>query len=383
MDVPYTRISGEILNWDRFRPLRVPARFLYIALSISPRRALIGLWNAGVGTIADVAKMQPDDALVALDELLEADLIEFDRAREVLRLTEFPDRSERPQNGRYIRHLWTRFRAVPQCQIRDAHVHSLRWLLEDPLRPPTEDHVKAWSETFGTISVPPQRRRGVRRLLDSDTSTSAQGSLFTNPTAIVSIATKPDTVCDTVSDTHRSEIIDLGSGSLRSGSPPLALSAGSGSESTGHATAPATVQIPGQAEAARTPLTLVPLPEELPFSTADMLTAIASESGGRFAPGPVDSRLVPAILETIRRCHEAEVGLDDLRDVGRWLAAGGLGYRSDLGPVWVAKPGALFDAVGLARVWKAKGGGVVGYHGGSPRQEPAPVGAHSTGKRRL
>lgn len=369
MDTTYTRIGGELPNWAPLRACSPRARWLWIALYLSHRRVIPGLWVAGIPTIADVAKMTPDDTLAGLDELIgDRDLIEYDRNREVLRLTEFPDRGERPMNGSHIRSLFTRFRTVPDCQVRNAHVRTLEWLLQDPYHPPKADHVKAWEETFGLIPVPAPRKRGCRRLLDSDTGTSVQPSLFTNEGETVSITTKTDTVSPTVSTTHRSTIYD-----------PRSLSS-SGEESTSRAK-------PGDQEQISLPrpqLGLVPLPDDLPFSIGDMLAAIASQSEGRFPDGPMDDRLVDALVATIRACQSSNVQLDDLRLVGRWLANGGLSYRTDLGPVWLARPGNLLDAVGQARVWRERGELRMGARGRVvPSVEPSPSSAFTNGRKVL
>lgn len=372
METTYVKVGGEVFNWPRLRACSNTAKLLWIGLYVSQRRVLPGLFVAGLPAIADVVKMTPDDTLVALDELIaDRDLIEYDRDREVLRMTEFPDRCERPQNGRHIRSLWTRFRSVPACQVRDAHIRTLEWLLHDPSKPPTDDHVKAWNETFGTIRVPVHRHRGVRRLLDSDTSTSVQPGLFTKETETVSVTTKSIPYPIPYTDTHRSTIYD----------PRSSLS--SSGQSTLHANASEEEQI----SLPRPQLALVPLPQELPFSIADLLAAVASESAGRFAAGPVDDRLADALVATLRACKQAEVTLDDARLVGRWFANGGLGFRTDLGPVWLAKPGNLLDAIGQARAWRDRGEGRVDERASArrvvPQATPAPSSAFGSGRKAL
>lgn len=352
-NVTFTMLGNEVFSWERLRPVKIVARYFWFALYTSVRRVLPGLWVGGLPTLGDVAKMPPDETIMALDNLLEHELVEYDRKREVLRLTEFPDRTYRPDNGRAIKGLYNRFRCVPDCDIRNAHVETLKWLLDDPTRPAKPDHVAAWEQTFGTVAVPPPRKRGVRRLLDSDTSNPFQVSLFASPSATVSQTLVPDTH----TDTHRSKIYDLRSSSSdQEESKPQAKRLG-----------------------------LVPLPSDLPFSVPEMLEAVAAESAGRFAAGPVDERLTDALCATIRACASAEVGVADLRVVGRWLAQGGLAYRTDLGPAWAAKPGELLSALGAARCWEAAGGQPMGHQGRRlpARVEPAPVGVHGTGRRIL
>lgn len=369
MNPVHTQVGGEVANWPPLRAASLPARWLWLSLYISQRRVLPGLFVAGLPAIADITKMTPDDCLQGLDELIaDRDLLEYDREREVLRMTEFPDRFGRPANGRHIRSWWTRFRAVPACQIRDAHIRTLEWLLDDPVHPPTTDHVKAWTETFGTVPLPVHRHRGVRRLLDSDTSTKVQPGLFQKPDEPSATPPNPIPYAIRYTDTHRSTIYDPRSSPSSSGS------------SNAHAESLQQEQI----SPPRPQFGLVPLPTDVPFSIVDALACIASGSDGRFAPGPIDDRLVDALSATLSACGKASVTLDDLKVVGRWLAAGGLGYRSDLGPLWIAKPGALLEAVGQARVWRDRGEGRIGAASrGLPAADPAPNSAFTSGRKVL
>lgn len=133
--------------------------------------------------MADASRMAPDQVLGALDSLLDRELVEYDPKFRVLRLCMLPDAGEYPSNGRVIRGWWTKFKTVPECGVRDAHVNTLRWIMTHGAmmsgKLVTADHQGTWDDTFGRVAVPTPRRRGVRRLADSDTSTHAQASLFT------------------------------------------------------------------------------------------------------------------------------------------------------------------------------------------------------------
>ncbi len=194
--------------------------------------------------MADAARMQPDQVLGALDHLLDRELVEYDPKTRVLRLSMLPDAGEYPSNGRVIRGWWTKFKTVPECGVRDAHVNTLRWIMTHGAlvsgKLVTADHQSTWDDTFGRIAIPTPRRRGVRRLADSDTSTHAQASLFATSTMALppgisgeasypqspvesvdkSVSVRqmneirgPETVCETVSDTvsHTHRIPDPGS----------------------------------------------------------------------------------------------------------------------------------------------------------------------------
>jgi hypothetical protein len=132
--------------------------------------------------MAEAAQMTSGDTLSALDNLLEHELVEFDAKLRVLRICTLPDAGEWPCNGNIVRGWWNRFSTVPACPVRDAHIKTLRWIVDqgaaDARKSLSHDHIAAWSETFASIPMPAPRRRGVRRIADSDTSTPVQPSLF-------------------------------------------------------------------------------------------------------------------------------------------------------------------------------------------------------------
>lgn len=180
----FTRLGAAIWDWEPWTELAAIPRVLWLALytSAEAKRHVPGLWHGGIPSMADAARLSPDDVILALDALLERELVEYDRKFRVLRLSELPDAGEYPNNGNVLRSWWTRFRTVPVCAVRDTHVKTVAWLCDVGSRRAgkvlSPNHQEAWTETFGTIVVPPPRRRGVRRLADSDTSTQAQPSLF-------------------------------------------------------------------------------------------------------------------------------------------------------------------------------------------------------------
>lgn len=353
-----TTIAGDFLRWEPLRRVEsFASRWLWLGLYTSGRRAMPGLWQGTELAFADAAKLTIQETVRALDDLLAADLVEYDQGYEVLRLTLFPDRSTRPHNGRHLRSLWTRFQTVADCDVRNSHVRTLQWLLNDPEQPATSDHGTVWDQTFGTITIPSKRRRGVKRLLDHDTSTPIQPSLF--PTETAETVTHPHQ-SDTVSHTHRDQRSEI-----RDQSSLLP------EESKGRANETLPIMVP------------VPRMDDLPFSVEQMLTVLAHPSKGRFAALPFDGRLTEALCATIRTAHQNQVGLDDLRVVGEWMGAGGLAWRSDLGASWIARPGALMDAVAQARAWVAQGRPDPKSRHASRRADAAPVGAHGSGRRKL
>jgi hypothetical protein len=139
--------------------------------------------------MAEAARMRVDVTIQALDELILHDLVEFDQHKSVARLTELPDAGEWPQSPFILKSWWKRFHDIPECQVRDAHVATLRIQLERGAREAEKNvggkvslaHEEIWSMTFGQVKIPSPRRRGVRRLADDDTSTPVQPSLFPKP----------------------------------------------------------------------------------------------------------------------------------------------------------------------------------------------------------
>jgi hypothetical protein len=301
----HTRISPRLWSWQPWVSLpTVHARLLWLALYTTPeaKRMPAGLWHGGIGALAEAATMGADDVISSVSTLLDRRLIEYDKANRVIRLTELPDRGERPHNGSVIRGWWTSFKSVPQCAVRDAHVPFLAWLAE----PFTNDHQRAWDDTFATVKTP-KGRVGTRSV--TDPTSERQPDLFQVNSG------SPDTVSDTVSDT----VWDPGSG-IRD--------QGSGSEREGGGKKP-----------------------PLPFTVAELLAALDESSGGRFrGTGPFDRRLGSPITAVIRELDAQGLGMDDVRQVGQWLASGGMSFRDDLGPLWLAKTGNLIDAIAQARM---------------------------------
>ena len=180
----FTRLGSAIWDWEPFTNLSSDARVLWLALFTSgeAKRNVPGLWQGGIASMVDAARMERDPVVKALDDLLVDGMVEYDQKARVARLCQLPDAGEYPHNGNVVRSWWRRFKTVPECLVRDAHVRTIRWLMEEGARQKgetlTPNHLAAWEVTFGRIAIPEPRRRGVRRLADSDTSTQIQPSLF-------------------------------------------------------------------------------------------------------------------------------------------------------------------------------------------------------------
>lgn len=129
--------------------------------------------------------MTSDEAYTALRKLIELEKVEYDSRNALLRLRELPDAGEFPSSHNGIKSWWTKFGTLPDCEVRNAHVRTLWWIIETggtrSRKGVSSKHREAWNETFATIPLPVEKRRGVRSLDESDTGTRVQPSLFGPP----------------------------------------------------------------------------------------------------------------------------------------------------------------------------------------------------------
>ena len=317
----FTRLGADLWGWAPFYELPDTARITWLALytTSEAKRHAPGLWQGGIPAIADAARQDPDVVIHSIDKMLERDMVEYDAKTRVLRLCMLPDPGEYPSNGKVIRSWWTRFKSVPECGVRDAHVMTLRWIIDAGAKgrgiPPSDDHETAWRTTFGNVPIPASRQRGVRRLADSDTGTSVQPSLFGPPAASAvpsgngmpisgdarypqvtdrsvdnsaslrhpNKINSPETVSDTVSDTNR--IPDPGSRI-----PESVSVSGEGGRGGGFA------------QGSKPTLTLVP-----PYTVDDVLRALAQ---GPWDPSS-DKSHQEAVGALIPRWAAQGLGVDD------------------------------------------------------------------------
>lgn len=327
----FTRLGSSLWDWAPFCELPDPARILWLALYTSgeAKRHAPGLWQGGIPTMADASRQAADVVIDALGAMLDRDLVEYDPKARVLRMCALPDPGEYPSNGKVILSWWTRFKSVPACGVRDAHVTTLRWIIDTGARLSgkgvTIHHENAWRDTFGAVPIPATRHRGVRRLADSDTSTQVQPSLFgepicsersrngigetgesgypQNPQPSVdnSVSLRqtnkisgPETVSDTVSDTNR--IPDPGSRIPEFFSP-------SGEGGTGGGVQPST--------SGRPTLTLVP-----PYTAGQVLRELAL---GAWDPA-CDRSHLEAVGAMIPTWAAAGVGLTEFAVLAQYNA---------------------------------------------------------------
>lgn len=87
-----------------------------------------------------------------------------------------------------------------------------------------------------------------------------------------------------------------------------------------------------------------------PFSIGAALAAIADASDTRFA-APVGDELHGRHFGAMWKLIDAHPRLEEWARVGRWLAVGGMGRRTDLSVAWLRDS----DAFALARTWEENG----------------------------
>lgn len=146
----FTAVGPTLFTWPLWLRMSDSAKVFWLQLYASDAargRCPVGLWKGGMAVMAEETRRDVGTVTVLLNELEQLGAVEYDRETHVLRLTELPDRCERPHNGDHLRGWWTKFLWLPACPVRDRHVATLRWLVGTF----TRDHEEAWRETFGRI----------------------------------------------------------------------------------------------------------------------------------------------------------------------------------------------------------------------------------------
>lgn len=213
MSGDYTRISCLFWGWPPMETLDPTTIKLWLVIytqKVNPP----GLWHGSVVELASQARLSNAETLHGLDNLVARELVQFDHLARVLRLTRLPDAGEWPAAPSVLRSWWSKFKKVPPCAVRDVHVETLRWILDQGARDSekakgvvSEAHEAIWKETFGNIrptSVPRFDNR-------YDTSTEHQPSLFAAPT--------PVDKSSGVESLSRGSPVPLTTEKIRSGSP--------------------------------------------------------------------------------------------------------------------------------------------------------------------
>ena len=350
---PYVRMSLAMARWAPLVACSITTRWAWAAMwaSREMKSACSGLFPGSVGMVAEVASMSFGEAVAAVDELVEKQLIEHDASHRLIRYTRLPDRFDRPDNGNCLVGWWRGFVLLPPCATRDRHVSLIRWMCGEAL---SKDHEKVWATTFGTISSPDAKTGTSSTVSQVPVLSSSQPELFDSADLRNHGATVPGTV---------SIGIGIGQGlrdeSTREGSYPQAGLGGR-----------------------RPPLRSVDAPTDLTDGAKEMLAALGEASGGRVGVDLIDTRLYAPLNLVASVCAQKGLRKADFDLAGRFLRAGGLAYRDDLGANWVSRPGNVLDVVMNARRWQK---GELRLEGDSDPEptDPRPPSAFTTGLRSL
>ena len=384
----FTRVGTTLWEWEPFITLEDPnAKILWLALytSNAAKRWCPGLWHGPVSLMADAAKLGAVDTQNALGELIRKKLVEFDSKNRVLRFTELPDHGDWPSTPSIMFAWWKRFNDMPACDVRDAWVPMLRWMIERGARDaeknkwkgkPSPKHEEAWAETFGTIVVPLPRRRGMRASASND----PQISLF-GPSG--SLSDSDDPVDNDEDQESPSASANQSKGLIRESLPRGSVEGEEDGEGAvdfsslgaeadqargpGVDLDPAVTSLPGERDLEapvlpRTPtrpkLALVPPPPDL-SAVQNFLDALAREAGGTFK-SRVREGTQDALCRALDSIAAHDRGPVELAMVGQQLARAPTLVHSELGDptsklcAWLVTPGAYQRALEAARTHEQK-----------------------------
>lgn len=372
MSGDFTRIGFLFWEWQPVRHLDPVALKLWMV--IYTKSIIPGLWTGDVPDLASQSFLSSEDTLRGLEILRDRDLIEFDRANRVLRLTQLPDAGEWPAAPNILKSWWTTFnRKVSACQVRDAHVATLRWLVDEGAKSsaknvagkPSPLHEQIWSETFATVSIPASRRRGVRSFGEADMGTYHQPSLFSNPFPEASVP-----VVDVVPQSpERPPVDNSGPNEINNsdGSGRVSKPSGEG-EGAGDGVFSFSEEggSGGGVAGGKPHLVLVPMPPEPPPAgvvaevemfdpetlSETLRSGLGRHNGFRFSPGQERE-----LAELVSRLAAIGIGEPDLPVLADWLAHGGMritGVSVSLYTQvdWWLEGDHLAKSVRSARVWK-------------------------------
>lgn len=366
----FTSLGAKIWRWRRWRVLDAHTRLFWLGLytSLHAKQYPPGLWKGGISVMVEETGYTGEQVVRSLDRLLAADLVEYDEENAVLRMTELPDAGEWPSQANWLKGWWNRFKMVPECAVRDAHIPTLRWILDEGARERgnvvSHNVEQAWLDTFARVTIPPMQRRGVLRLEgNSDTSTAVQPSLFSGllspptPELLPGASRVPE-----ATSSEGSETLDYDSGNVShatagrpSNNPRTTLDRGSGigigtgSLSSGGIGGLSTG--PGDAPVARPTLVLVPPPGAF---TVDGLAALWK--GSPYWPPVLADGQRFDLGHAIAALPAAAAAVDVLALLGQYIASGSGGQVwaeiSRGGPGWFSIPGRLPTLVSTVIAWR-------------------------------
>lgn len=173
----FTSIGNGLFRWIPLRNVSCTARWLWLSCYAGDgaKRSVPGLWPGTLNGMSEAAEITRNDTFNALEELVTKKLVTFDAENRLLRYLEIPDAHDRAHTWQAIKGWWGRFRTLPSCPQRDAHVPLLKWMIEQG--EVNEKMGEHWSDSFGRIAIPPNLP-SFRSPSSNDTGTAVQPSLF-------------------------------------------------------------------------------------------------------------------------------------------------------------------------------------------------------------
>jgi len=154
------KFTGVIVPrfWDELRHLSLAARALAAYLVTGRHNDdVAGLARLSMVTVADdlgITMAELEDLWLELDAKAPG-FVEVDHAARVVRIPNQPKVAHAP-NHKVIRAWWRGWRAVPDCDLKVAHVLSLKACLREDCGDLTRE---AWAQTFGIVDTSTVRER--------------------------------------------------------------------------------------------------------------------------------------------------------------------------------------------------------------------------------
>jgi hypothetical protein len=329
-----------------------------------------GILYAPLHALSEEARMGYVDVQNAMRQLIDTGTVLHDRERRVVLFTSLPDQGERPSSGKVLTAFWTRWKRLPECELKYKYIALLEWLVGDI---PTQKYQKTWDMTFGTAldGLQNRVREGVYDRVSGSVSNPTKEADLSTARRVNSTesgkTTPPDSACaqpvdnfsvheqkqlfgpvDKPEPDRVSHRVSYTLGKQVVGSR-LGVSVLEGESEGG------TPQRVNRGRDLGPAATRGMPPPQLPFTVAELLDTIAAASAGRVSVEPLDPRTGDELWRVVKICDTAGVTLADVTLAGEFLAAGHLAYRGDLDARWLARSGSLLGVVSKARLWEAGG----------------------------
>lgn len=132
--------------WDEawFVPLSRDSKLFWCWAKSTDLAPVPGLLRGAVDSFASALRYTHEEMMIALRELIDRGRVEVDDPHRLLRLVDVP---RRPGNPNVLLGWFRRWRALPECDLKYAHIDSLRQSLDGKWG-------DRWMSTFGSVEIP-------------------------------------------------------------------------------------------------------------------------------------------------------------------------------------------------------------------------------------